>query len=191
MREIGRITRLQIQRAGLKTSVKPKIYDPAPLLAVERLALSADGVFGLGPDGTWLVDIHHRAHPKTRNADGRHGLSLGFSGHYRAMRERLGERIAPGCAGENIMVDVDRVLTQADLVPGLAIAGAVGDAVLGLTVLEPARPCRPFTGWAMGREVEAETLKAALVFLDGGMRGYYCGVEGSGVVSLGDRLVLL
>ncbi len=191
MREIGRITHLQIQRAALKTSVKPKIYDPVPLLAVERLAVSADGVLGRGPDGTWLVDIHHRAHPETRNEDGRHGVSLGFSGHYRAMGERLGERITPGCAGENIIVDVDRVVAQADLAPGLAIAGASGDAVLRLTVLEPAHPCRPFTGWALGQDVEAETLKAALAFLDGGMRGYYCGVEGSGVVSLGDRLVLL
>ncbi|MGH7644080.1 MAG: MOSC domain-containing protein [Gemmatimonadales bacterium] len=191
MRELGRVTRLQIQRAALKTSVKPKVYDPVPLLAVERLAVSADGCLDQAPDGSWLVDVHHRAHPETRNEDGRHGVSIGFSGHYQVMRERLGERITPGCAGENIIVDADRVVTPAELAPGLAIVGADGAVVLPLTVLQPAQPCRPFTGWALGREVPAETLKAALQFLDGGMRGYYCGAEGSGVVSLGDRLVLL
>ncbi len=191
MRELGRIVRLQIQRAALKTSVKPKVYDPAPLLAVERLAISPAGCLGQAPDGSWLVDIHHQAHPASRNEDGRHGVSVGFSGHYRVMRERLGARIAPGCAGENIIVELDRVVTPGELAGGMVIVGADGRAVLHLTMLEPAQPCRPFTGWALGREVDAETLKSALQFLEGGTRGYYCAAEGSGGVSLGDGLFLV
>ncbi|MGH7675085.1 MAG: MOSC domain-containing protein [Gemmatimonadales bacterium] len=191
MHVLGPITRLQIQRAELKTSVQPKVYDPTPLLVVERLKVTPDGCLGQAPDGSWLVDIHHRAHPATRNEDGGHGVSVGFTGHYRAMRERLGERIVPGCAGENLIVDSDGVVTPAQLGAELAIIGADGGVVVSLRVLQPAQPCRPFTGWALGREVAAETLKAALQFLDGGMRGYYCGAEESGVVSLGDRLVRL
>ncbi len=80
MRDLGRIARLQIQRSTLKTGEKPnRVYDPAPLLAVDRLSLGPDGALGLGPDGTWLVDVHHRAHPHTKNADGAHGVSIGFT----------------------------------------------------------------------------------------------------------------
>src|SRR2546422_3044952 len=56
MRDIGRIVRLQIQRASLKTGEKPtRVYDPTPLLAVDRLALGPDGALGEGSDGSWLV----------------------------------------------------------------------------------------------------------------------------------------
>src|SRR5438874_5680413 len=80
MRDIGRIVRLQIQRASLKTGEKPtRVYDPTPLLAVDRLALGPDGALGEGSDGSWLVDVHHRAHPRTKNVDGAHGVSLGFT----------------------------------------------------------------------------------------------------------------
>src|SRR2546422_4446384 len=80
MRDLGRIVRLQIQRASLKTGEKPtRVYDPTPLLAVDRLALGPDGALGEGSDGSWLVDVHHRAHPRTKNEDGAHGVSLGFT----------------------------------------------------------------------------------------------------------------
>src|SRR2546426_3787200 len=103
MRDVGRIVRLQIQRSSLKTGEKPtRVYDPTPLLAVDRLALGPDGALGEGSDGSWLVDVHHRAHPRTKNEDGAHGVSLGFTSHYALMRDRFGERITLGCAGENI-----------------------------------------------------------------------------------------
>src|SRR5260370_10512705 len=80
MRELGRIVRLQIQRSTLKTGDKPaRVYSPAPLLAVARLAVGPDGVLGESPDGSWLLDVHHRAHPHTKNEDGAHGISLGFT----------------------------------------------------------------------------------------------------------------
>src|SRR5438034_11710962 len=109
MRDVGRIVRLQIQRSSLKTGEKPtRVYDPAPLLVVDRLALGPDGVLGEGSDGSWLVDVHHRAHPRTKNEDGAHGVSLGFTSHYALMRDRFGERITLGCAGENIIVETER-----------------------------------------------------------------------------------
>src|SRR5260370_42630811 len=102
MQDIGRIVRLQIQRGSLKTGEKPtRVYDPTPLLAVDRLALGPDGALGEGSDGSWLGGVHHRAHPRTKNEDGAHGGSLGVTAHYALMRDRFGGRISPRCAGGN------------------------------------------------------------------------------------------
>src|SRR2546430_15282139 len=115
MRDVGRIVRLQIQRSSLKTGEKPtRAYDPAPLRVVDRLALGPDGVLGEGSDGSWLVDVHHRAHPRTKNEDGAHGVSLGFTSHYALMRDRFGEGITLGCAGENIIVETERRIVFQD-----------------------------------------------------------------------------
>ncbi len=191
MRELGRIVRLQIQRSSLKTGEKPtRIYDPAPILTVERLALGPDGALGEGGDGSWLVDIHHRAHPRTKNEDGTHGVSLGFTSHYALMRERFGDRIIPGCAGENILVETDGRITLDELAGGVAFV-AGGREVARLDVLQVAHPCRPFSGWALGGMVETEVLKETLQFLDEGTRGFYCAGVGSGIVSVGDRVVVL
>src|SRR2546425_816411 len=57
MHNVGRIVRLQIQRSSLKTGEKPnRTYDPAPLLAVDRLALGPDGALGAGSDGSWVAE---------------------------------------------------------------------------------------------------------------------------------------
>src|SRR6059058_5589089 len=169
MRDLGRIVRLQIQRASLKTGEKPtRVYDPTPLLVVDRLALGPDGALGEGTDGAWLVDVHHRAHPCTKNEDGVHGVSLGFTSHYALMHERFGERITLGCAGENIIVETTGRITVEDLDAGVALLAPDGRELVRLDVL-----------------------KEQLQFLDGGTRGYYCRGVGSGIVSLGDRVVVL
>ena len=190
MRELGRIVRLQIQRSSLKTGEKPtRVYDPAPLLTVGHLAIGLDGVLGQAGDGAWLVDVHHRAHPQTKNEDGTHGVSLGFTSHYAAMRDRFGDRITVGCAGENIVVEADRRIRFEDLERGMALLGDGGREVARLEVLQVAHPCRPFSGWALGGMVESDVLKETLQFLDDGMRGFYCQGVGSGVVAVGDRVV--
>ena len=204
MRTIGTVARLQIQRSSLKTGEKPnRVYDPAPLLPVLRLAVTPDGVLGAGEgaggtegtDGGWIVDVHHRAHPDTKNEDGLHGVSIGFTSHYAAMREHFGDRIVVGCAGENIIVATDRTFTYDDLAGGggVAIVARDGPELVRLKVLQVAHPCRPFTGWALGGgdRVQPDILKAHLQFLDGGTRGFYCVGEGSGTVAVGDRLVLV
>jgi hypothetical protein len=191
MRELGRIVRLQIQRSSLKTGEKPtRVYDPMPLLAVDRLALGPDGALGEGPDGSWLVDVHHRAHPRTKNEDGAHGVSLGFTSHYALMRDRFGERITLGCAGENIIVETERRIGFEDLARGVVLLAPAGQERARLEVLQVAQPCRPFSGWALGDVVEARVLKETLQFLEGGTRGYYCQAVGAGIVSVGDRLAL-
>jgi len=192
MRTIGRISRLQIQRGSLKSGAKPtRRYDPAPLLSVPKLNVTPEGALGAIEDGAWVVDVHHRAHPHTKNEDGLHGISLGFTSHYDAMREHFGARVVVGCAGENIIAETDGRFTYEDLVEGVAILTPEGQERVRLRVLQVAHPCRPFTGWALGKQVEPEELKRHLQFLDGGMRGFYCVGEGTGTVSLGDQLALL
>jgi MOSC domain-containing protein len=193
MRPLGPIVRLQIQRSSLKTGEKPtRTYDPAPLLAVPRLAVSPDGVLGAADGGAWLVDVHHRAHPATKNSDGLHGVSVGFTAHYGAMRERFGDRLTVGCAGENLIADTAGRLQLDDVARGLAIVAPDGTERVRLRVLEVAHPCRPFTGWALGGGmVDAHVLKAHLQFLEEGMRGFYCNADGMGTVELGDLLMAL
>lgn len=194
MRSIGTVARLQIQRGSLKRGEKPtREYDPTPLLSVPALNVSPDGALGASPsdDATWIVDVHHRAHPQTKNEDGLHGISIGFTSHYAAMQEHFGQRVAVGCAGENIIAEVHRRLTYEELAGGVAILSPEGTERVRLKVLEVAHPCKPFTGWALGRVVEPEELRKHLQFLDGGMRGFYCQGEGTGTVSLGDSIAIL
>ncbi len=192
MHTIGTITRLQIQRDSLKRGDKPtRVYDPAPLLSVPALNVTPDGALGGTPDGMWIVDVHHRDHPRTKNDDGLHGISLGFTSHYDAMREHFGNRVEMGCAGENIIARADRRFTYEELADGVAILAPDGTQRVRLRILEVAHPCRPFTGWALGKTVEPEELKKHLQFLDGGMRGFYCVGEGTGMVSLGDSIAIL
>ncbi|HVH67771.1 MAG TPA: MOSC domain-containing protein [Gemmatimonadales bacterium] len=191
MRDLGRIVRLQIQRNSLKTGEKPtRVYDPGPLLPVERLAVGPDGALGMAPDGSWVVDVHHRSHPHTKNEDGVHGLSLGFTSHYDQMRERFGERITPGCAGENILVAAQGRFTLEHLESGVTLLDVAGRELARLDVLQVAHPCRPFSGWALGKMVDSDVLKETLQFLDDGMRGFYCQGLGAGILSVGDRVVI-
>jgi hypothetical protein len=192
MHPIGTIALLQVQRSRLKTGDKPqRVYDPAPILRVNQLAVGPDGVFGLGPGQGWIVDIHHRAHPDSRNLDGHNGVSIGFTTHYGAMSDRFGSRIELGCAGENIIVETTRRFAIADIETGVTILAPDGSERLRLSVLDVAHPCRPFTGWALGSKVDSEVFKAHLQFLDGGMRGFLLGGDANGIVSVGDRVAVL
>ncbi len=171
-RLLGRIVRLQIQRSPLKVGEKPnRHYDPAALLAVERLTLTVRGAVAQAADGATLLDVHHMDHPQSRHV-GDNALSVGFTGHYALMRERFGEQVVLGCAGETIIVAAgDRQLLES-MAAGLEIETQAGRR-LRLAGARVAEPCRPFTGYLLQKRVEAEVLKAALQFLEGGTRGFY------------------
>jgi hypothetical protein len=190
--KIGRVKQVQIQRSSLKVGERPyRYYDPAPLLVVEGLALTPGGVIGLA-GGEGMVDVHNTAHPASKNQRGVNGISIGFTSHYQAMRERFGPHLADGCAGENILVETDRSFSLDDLGEQLAIETAAG-AIVSLTALLVAAPCVEFSQFAaaQGERLPASALKATLQFLDGGTRGFYASLpEGAGetIVRAGDRV---
>ncbi len=136
MHEIGQITLLQVQRSSLKVGRHlHKYYDPSPLLIVDRLLISAKGALGVTADGSQVIDLHHVDHPASHNQSGVNGLSVGFTSHYAAMRSRFGQHMVDGCAGENVLVAVERELRLADLRNGLAIQTQDTGQVVYLTSL--------------------------------------------------------
>jgi hypothetical protein len=189
---VGRIVRLQIQRSKLKLGEKPnRHYDPAPLLAVDELTLTPEGALARLPDGSTLVDVHHAAHPETRNLDRTNDVSVGFTSHYADMRERYGEHLLDGCAGENILIETTRRVNLADIAGGLVIQPAGGGRAVRLQVVRHAPPCREFSGYA-SRSSEPEIIKATLQFLDDGLRGFYCtlGNPVPVLVTVGDEVLV-
>lgn len=175
LRPLGKIVRLQIQRSTLKVGEKPnRRYDPSALLAVDELTLTPDGALVQLAAGGPLLDVHHVGHPETRNNEGINDLSVGFTTHYMAMRERFGDHVADGCAGENILVETTSSIELSTLEGGIVIRSANGTPPVWLKNFRVAAPCRPFSGYVLNRMVDEATLKATLQFLDNGLRGFYC-----------------
>jgi hypothetical protein len=189
---LGMVVALQVQVASLKVGQSPRRYDPAPLQPVYALTVTPGGVVGEVGEAEGLIDVHHRDHPASKNRAS-NGISLGFTAHYAAMRERFGPHLRDGIAGENILIETDHLLTADNLAGGVIIAGE-DDRRLTLTPVIVAAPCVEFTRYALrfpdDRKPDA-TVTEALRFLDGGMRGFYASYNGEpAVVRIGDRLLL-
>ena len=196
MREIGRVKLVQVQRSSLKVGERPyRYYDPTPLLVVDGLMLSPGGVVGLAADGGRVIDVHNADHPASKNQRGINGVSIGFTSHYQAMRERFGPHLTDGCAGENILVEAGHTFALGDLGGQLAIETA-GGAIVYLTDLLVAAPCAEFSQFAAGQgeRLPAEALKTTLQFLQDGMRGFYATSDGApadAIVRTSDRVFVV
>jgi len=192
MRQIGRVKQVQVQRGPLKRGDKPhRYYDPAPLLVVEKLILTPQGVIGVTAEGEELIDVHHAAHPESRHA-GVNGVSLGFTSHYRTLREKFGAHLTDGLAGENILVETSEEFLQ-EIPGGCVIMRAQENGKLAyLEQLEVAEPCVEFSHFALNEPmpVPAARLRDALIFLDHGRRGFYATLRGEEpfVLRAGDTL---
>ena len=192
MQKIGRILLLQVQPTSIKVG-KSERYDPTRLLMVDELLLSQPGVVGVTNDGRRIVDVHNANHPETKSR-GDNGFSLGFTSHYRSMRSRFGAHIADACAGENILVETERMYSRADLQGGLAIEHKHTGEFFFLADIEPVVPCLPFSTYAMNRPLEQHEVKETLQFLMHGRRGFMAELADKGkTVSLcvGDMLYKL
>jgi hypothetical protein len=176
----------------LKVGTSPRRYDPAPLRDVSAVRLTSRGVLGLADDGRPILDVHHGDHPASKNR-GDNGLSIGFTAHYRSMRDHFGEHLGDGIAGENILVETDRSIEPDELLGGLLILGQDG-VKLPLQSVIVAAPCVEFARYALCWPDEARPdrrVTAALRFLDGGVRGYYASYAGpEAIVAVGDRVLL-
>ena len=189
MKPLGKIIRLQIQRSRLKLGEKPnQYYDPSALLSINELTLTPRGAFAI-VNGEMILDIHHTDHPHTRNSDGVNDLSIGFTSHYEAMRERYGDHLFDGCAGENILVAIDSRADLTQLQNGLLIQNGDTASAVRLTNLLVALPCAPFSKFA-SRSDDPHTVKQALQFLDHGTRGFYCVVNQEATIKVGDEVVV-
>lgn len=197
MREIGRIKQVQIQRSSLKRGEHLSMYyDPTPLLVVESLELTPDGVFGITINGKQVMDVHHADHPTSHNHNGINGVSLGFTGHYKAMRTQFGEHMVNGCAGENILIETDVIMALNDLGNRIAIQSKETGEFVHLINFKVAAPCVEFSQFAAnyGMPLAAEPLKATLQFLNDGIRGFYATVIDQGTLMLvkaGDRVFVV
>ncbi len=175
MRPIGQVLRLQVQTRSLKVATdQGKRYDTTPLVSVPNLLLSEQGVVGRSNLGEDVPDVHHRNHPASKFR-GENGISIGFTSHYAAMRDRFGDHLTDGIAGENILVETSEFVSNSDVQAGLLIDTTDGGRThLGDVCV--ATPCVPFSRFALQLAGDANSdraLTGALQFLNEGMRGFY------------------
>lgn len=172
---IGPIARLQVQVQSLKRGERPRSwYDPGPLRSLHAVRITAGGVTGFDDvTGDDIGDVHHRDHPASKFR-GENAVSLGFTSHYGRMRNRFGRHLTDGIAGENILVESDRIITDEDLRHGVVIVTPQGTVSLG--AVEIARPCVEFSKFCAGYEPDRaadSTITETLQFLFDGTRGFY------------------
>lgn len=193
MHTIGRVVRLQIQTNPLKTGEgDERTYHTTNLKPVSRLHLTPEGAYGLTAAGVSIMDVHHAQHPKTRYT-GKNYLSFGFTHHYAEMRERFGEHLMDGAAGENMLLEADEA---SDLYVPTGLIGLQSAATGEVLILENvivAVPCAPFTQFCLQSREGGRAMKEALQFLDNGRRGYYMRVPAGkeGFVQVGDTFVTI
>lgn len=197
MHEIGQIKRIQVQQLPLKGRKQPKkYYDPSPLLEVKYLLLSQKGIIGITGDGREVLDVHHVDHPESRNIERKNGVSFGFTSHYRSMRERFGDQVTDGIAGENILVESDKIWKREDLGEQLALQNHLTGAYFYLTSILVAHPCVEFSQYAAnhGRSMPPKALQETLQFLDGGRRAFYAAIVDKNkqfTIQVGDKLFVV
>jgi hypothetical protein len=185
-RLLGPIIRIQVQRNPLK--VKGASFDPEPILVVAEAVIGPPGLVGRH-EGGWVVDAHHASHPASRGG-GRRAVSMGFTEHYARMAGRFGT--APlGCAGENLIVEIERRVTLADLEGSVVVRTTEGAVLLGAARV--AAPCREFTSFMLGRPDVAplDEVSDDLAFLEDGTRGYILDLaplKGAHRIRVGDQV---
>ena len=188
VRLLGTIVRLQYQRDHLKSpGPHGRVYSPDKIVAVDELRFTPDGVVA-GSATDPLYDVHHPQHPRSLNR-GDNGVSIGFTGHYVAMRERLGERMVEGIAGENILIARVGILTEAELSGGLFVETIDGPIGIGSIVV--AAPCVEFSRYAIGFPAESKpdrSVTETVKFLHQGLRGFYATMDATAVIRVGDRV---
>lgn len=143
------------------------------MLRVDAIRCDHRGVCGVMPDGSLQKDLHHKDHPHSRFRQA-NDISLMFLGHYAKIRERFGDHMVNGIAGQNVLVDFDDVLTIDDLANGILIGD--GDRQLPIASWRIATPCAPFSRFAARVSLDEKPdrrVTDALAFLNHGTRGFY------------------
>jgi hypothetical protein len=149
-------------------------------------------VAGIEAGGASRPDVHHLDHPASKSRAGSNAISVLFTGHYTAMRERFGSHLVDGIAGESILVETQEIVDEDSLQAGVTIRTADGHEA-HLHSVTVAEPCVEFTRFAIQYPADARSdghVTDALQFLRAGMRGFYARYTGDPVtVRLGDTVV--
>lgn len=176
---IGKISRLQVARECTKIgNGSDERFAPAgKLVTCSELKIESIGATGFSDSGESIMDIHHRDHPNSRYR-GANSICFIFSSHYDRMRERLGDHIADGLAGENILIEQDHIMDLVDVEDGITINGEDGPILLSPCRI--ADPCSPFGKFCLrfpaGKKAD-KSLTECLRFLSHGTRGFYATIN--------------
>jgi hypothetical protein len=175
IRDLGQVKLVQVQPSGLIIETPSgDFYDESRRVEVEKLIITSLGIEATTSSGEHVLDIHHINHPDKAYEDD-DLVSIGFTSHYKAMRERFGEHMEDGIAGENIIIEYDQEVWMEDLGQKIAIENAETGHKILLDVLSFAAPCEEFSHFVAKSQHEklpAAELKAALQFLNNGRRGF-------------------
>jgi hypothetical protein len=194
VRELGKVKLVQVQPSGLIIETpKGDFYDVSRRLEVDKLVIAKLGVEAVTTDGERVLDIHHVNHPD-KAYDNDDLVCVGFTSHYDAMRERFGDHLKDGTAGENIIIEYDQEVWLDDLGSQLVIENPETGARVTLDVLKFAAPCEEFSHFAANsqdKRLPAEELKDTLQFLGSGRRGFLLVADNGqedATVQAGDRV---
>lgn len=189
---VGDVVLLQVQESSVKIDVDGvSTYTTIPLRTSSTLQVGPDGCAAI-IEGASVVDVHHRAHPNTKNRGSENGLSVGFSYHYALIAATVRREIPFGCAGENVIVASRHRIVLGDLAGGVGFLDSqerLTGIVFSPTVITP---CRTFSRYLLASDVPAPAvLKRTLQALDKGTRGYFGSPSRVFSVHTGDRLIAL
>jgi hypothetical protein len=183
-----RIVRLAVQRDPVKIGTAPlRVYEPAAMVPVTALLAEPRGVRGVTADGEVVLDVHHRDHPESRDRKGRAGILFMGTGDYVALRERYGDHVVDGIAGETVLLDAPNGLAGGGLPPRVTVLTA--DGPLELHGVRTSAPCVEFSRFCLRLEPAAEVddaVRKTMIDLDGGARGYRSIASGEGTIAVGD-----
>jgi hypothetical protein len=194
IRDLGKIKLVQLQPTGLIIETPSGyFYDASRRVEVDRLLITSKGIEATTPDGEHVLDIHHLDHPDKAYGDD-DLVSIGFTSHYEAMRDRFGEHMVDGIAGENVIIEYDEEVWVDDIGQQIAIENKETGQMTLLDVVCYAAPCDEFSHFvaqSQDKRLPAIELKATLQFLNNGRRGFlFVLSEGqeAAIVQPGDRV---
>jgi hypothetical protein len=175
LHDLGKIKLVQLQPSGLIIETPSGyFYDASRRVEVNQLWITAKGIEATTPGGKQLFDIHHLDHPD-KAYDDDDLICIGFTSHYDAMRAYFGDHMVDGIAGENIIIEYDQEVWEADLGKQIAIENAETGQMTIMDLVSFAAPCDEFSHFAALSQHErlpAPELKATLQFLNKGRRGF-------------------
>lgn len=175
LRKLGTVKLVQVQPSGLIIETPSgELYDASRRVEVEKLNITPLGIEATTANGEHVLDIHHINHPD-KAYDDDDLISIGFTSHYEAMRNRFGEHLEDGTAGENIIIECEQEVWLDDLGQQIVIENTETGHRTQLDVLRFAAPCDEFSHFVANSQhvrLPAAELKTTLQFLNNGRRGF-------------------